>query len=96
MTLWLFQLSDIYPVLLLEDNGTIGSLCSAVYLKIVQLQSKRVTAPLCFWYGARSKYGVRSLKFIQTSVLCSAGSAKTAPGGSWKQGLFSLEACCCA
>lgn len=72
VSLWLFQLSDIYPVLLLEDNGTISSLCSAVYLETVQHQSKRVIATLCFWYRARSKYGARSLKFIQTSVLCCA------------------------
>lgn len=46
--LWLFQEADIYPVLLLEDNGTMSSLHSAVQLQTVQHTNKRVTVIICF------------------------------------------------
>lgn len=68
--LWLFQLSDIYPVLPLEDKGTVSSL---QYTHTVQ--RKRAMVGICFSSDRASS--TESLKFILISVLSGGEDAVT-------------------
>lgn len=88
--LWLFQLSDIYPVLPLEDKGTVSSL---QYTQTVQ--RKRAMVGICFSLEHLAQKALNLFKFLFWVVV---RMQKPAPAGSWEHELFCLgvEAAVCS
>lgn len=85
--LWLFQLADIYPVLPLEDKGTVSSLQ-------YRLQGKRVMVGIHFSSGHLAQNALNLFKLHFWVVV---RMQKPAPAGSWEHELFCLgvEAAVC-
>lgn len=86
--LWLFQLSDIYPVLPLEDKGTVS------FLQYTQtVQCKRVMVGICFSSEHLAQNALNLFKLVFWVVRMQ----KPAPVGSWEHELLWLgvEAAVC-